>query len=107
MTAGLPEFFPEVLLGAAVLLLLTMAAGLVRIVRGPTLPDRMMAAQLLGTASIGVLLLLAFAFASPALVDVALIFGLLAAVAVTAFTRRFDAEPDEPPAVPRSEEDRL
>lgn len=94
----------EMLLIAAVLLLLTMAAGLVRIVLGPTLYDRMMAAQLLGTASIGVLLLLSFAFAVPALVDVALIFGLLAAVAVIAFTRRYD--PGEASSAALAEHDR-
>jgi multicomponent Na+:H+ antiporter subunit F len=48
----------------------------------------MMAAQLLGTSSIGMLLLLAPALDVPALVDVALIFALLAAVSVAALTRR-------------------
>jgi multicomponent Na+:H+ antiporter subunit F len=48
----------------------------------------MMAAQLLGTSGIAVLLLLALALEVPALLDVALIFALLAAVSVAAFTRR-------------------
>jgi multicomponent Na+:H+ antiporter subunit F len=78
----------EFYLAMSLLLLLTMAAGLVRIVIGPTPADRMMAAQLLGTSSIGVLLLLAPAIGVPALVDVGLIFALLAAVSVAAFTRR-------------------
>jgi multicomponent Na+:H+ antiporter subunit F len=42
----------------------------------------------MGTSGIGVILLLAPVLAVPALIDVALIFSLLAAVAVTAFTRR-------------------
>lgn len=78
----------EALLASALVLLVTMSAGLVRVVIGPTPSDRMMGAQLLGTTGIGLLLLLAFAFELPALIDVALIFGLLAAVAVAAFTRR-------------------
>ena len=78
----------ELFLAVSLLLLGTMTAGLVRVVIGPTPADRMMAAQLLGTSSIGALLLLAPALDIPALVDVALIFALLAAVSVVAFTRR-------------------
>ncbi len=75
-------------MAAALVLLLAMAAGLVRVIVGPSAADRMMGAQLLGTMGIGVLLLLAFAFERYALADVALIFGLLASVAAVAFTRR-------------------
>jgi len=78
----------ELFLSVSLLLLVTMTAGLIRVVIGPTSADRMMAAQLLGTSGIGALLLLAPALGLPALVDVALIFALLAAVAVAAFTRR-------------------
>jgi multicomponent Na+:H+ antiporter subunit F len=78
----------EVYLVVSLMLLITMSVGLIRVVIGPTPADRMMAAQLLGTAGIGMLLLLAMALRVPALIDVALIFGLLAAVAVAAFTRR-------------------
>lgn len=76
------------LLVFASLLLATMAVGLVRALRGPTPADRLLAVQLLGTASIAVLLLLATALSMPALADVALVFSLLAAVAVAALTRR-------------------
>jgi multicomponent Na+:H+ antiporter subunit F len=76
------------LLTVAMVLLVGIAAGLIRVAIGPTPSDRMMAAQLMGTSGIGVILLLAPVLAVPALVDVALIFALLAAVAVTAFTRR-------------------
>jgi multicomponent Na+:H+ antiporter subunit F len=79
---------PTLALVIALVLLITMATGLVRVIIGPTPADRMMAAQLLGTSSIGVLLLLAAALRIPALVDVGLIFALLAAVSVAAFTRR-------------------
>jgi multicomponent Na+:H+ antiporter subunit F len=72
----------------ALLLLVSMAAGLVRVVIGPSPADRMMAAQLLGTSGIAILLLLSAALDVPALTDVGLIFALLAAVSVAAFTRR-------------------
>ena len=76
------------LLLLAVVLLLTLLGGLVRVVLGPTPPDRMLAAQLMGTTGVGVLLLLSQALSRPALMDVALIFSLLAAVATVAFVRR-------------------
>lgn len=76
------------ILAVASVLMASIAVGLVRVAIGPTPSDRMMAAQLMGTSGIGVTLLLAPIVEIPALVDVALIFALLAAVAVTAFTRR-------------------
>ena len=76
------------LLSVGLVLMAGIAAGLIRVAIGPTPSDRMMAAQLMGTSGIGVILLLAPVLAVPALIDVALIFSLLAAVAVTAFTRR-------------------
>jgi multicomponent Na+:H+ antiporter subunit F len=76
------------ILAVALVLMATIVAGLARVAIGPTPSDRMMAAQLMGTSGIGVVLLLAHVVEVLALVDVALIFSLLAAVAVTAFTRR-------------------
>lgn len=79
---------------AALVLLLTLGAGLIRVFLGPTPSDRLMAAQLMGTTCIAILLLLAPVVRVPALVDVALVFALLAAVAVAAFTRRSPATRD-------------
>jgi len=69
-------------------LVLNIAAGLARIVRGPTAADRMLAAQLFGTTGVAVLLLLAEAQAMPALRDTALVFAALAVLATLAFVRR-------------------
>lgn len=76
------------LLAIALILMLSISAGLVRVAIGPTPSDRLMAAQLMGTSGIGLMLLLAHVIEVPALVDVALVFSLLAAVAIAAFTRR-------------------
>ncbi len=75
-------------LGVALFLLLTLLAGLWRVLRGPTAADRMLAAQLFGTTAVACLLLLAQAFEQPALRDVALMFALLAAVTAVTFVRR-------------------
>jgi multicomponent Na+:H+ antiporter subunit F len=72
----------------AVLILISVLVGLVRIFRGPTGADRMLAAQLLGTGGVAVLLILAHALQMPSLVDVALVYALLAATAMVVFVRR-------------------
>lgn len=69
-------------------LLSTVVAGMARILRGPTPADRMLAALLFGTTGVAILLLFAQGLRLPALHDVALVFALLAAVAVVAFVRR-------------------
>jgi multicomponent Na+:H+ antiporter subunit F len=74
----------DFLLVAAGFVLAMVALGLVRILRGPTQADRMMAAQLLGSGGIAALLL-ASAARIPAMVDVALTLALLAAFASIAF----------------------
>ena len=76
------------LIFSALILLLSLLLGTVRALRGPTLPDRMLSVQLLGTGGVALLLLLAAATSTPALLDVALVLALLAAVAVAAVTRR-------------------
>ena len=75
-------------LALALFLLLNLVAGMWRVLRGPTAADRMLAAQLFGTTSVAVLLVLAQATDKAALRDVALVFALLAAVTAIAFVRR-------------------
>ena len=75
----------DFLLAAAGLILLTVAVGLARILRGPENVDRTMAAQLLGTGGIATLLLVAAATAVRGAEDVALGLALLAAFASVAF----------------------
>jgi len=69
------------------LLLLTIAVGLVRVVLGPKRVDRLLAIQLCGTAGTALLLVMAQWQEQPALRDVALLLGLLAAVASAALVQ--------------------
>ena len=71
----------------AAIVLGTIHVGLVRIFRGPLPGDRMMSAQLMGTAGTAVVLLLAAGFDAPSLIDIALVMALLAATASLAFVR--------------------
>lgn len=69
----------------ALVVLATVAVGLLRILRGQGDTERMMAAELLGTGGVAVLLLMAAGTGEHALVDVALSLALLAAFASIAF----------------------
>ena len=75
------------LIGAAGFVLAMVALGLIAILRRPAEVDHMMAAQLLGTGGVAILLLLATATETPPMVDVALLLALFAAFAAVAFVR--------------------
>jgi multicomponent Na+:H+ antiporter subunit F len=77
----------EFLLGAAGFVLLMVALGWIRILRGPAKADRMMAAQLFGTGGIAALLLLGSATGVTGVVDVALVLAVLAVFASIAFVK--------------------
>jgi multicomponent Na+:H+ antiporter subunit F len=74
--------------GVAVYLLLTVPLVGLRLLRGPTTADRMLAVTLIGTTVAAVLLLLSVAGGRPALLDGALLVALLTAVPVLAFSLR-------------------
>jgi multicomponent Na+:H+ antiporter subunit F len=77
----------EFLLAVSVFVVLMVALGLARILRGPGDADRMMAAQLLGTGGIAALLLMGAATGTDAVGNVALTLALLAAFASCAFVK--------------------
>lgn len=82
-------------LALALFLLLNLCAGMWRILRGPSIADRMLAGQLFGTTAVAILLLLAQATENPAIRDIALVFALLAAVTAVAFVQRAWPKRDE------------
>jgi len=87
----------DFLLAAAGFVLLTVALGLFRLLRGPADADRLMATQLFGTGGIAALLLMGTASDTPAIVDVAISLALLAAFASVAFVLgAASGEEDEP-----------
>lgn len=64
----------------ATILILTIAAGLWRALRGPTRADRLLALQMFGTTGTALMLILAQWQMLPALRDAALVLALLAAI---------------------------
>ncbi len=75
----------DALIVAAALILITVAAGLARVLRGPRGVDRMMAVQLLGTGGVAALLLAASATDVAGVENVALGLALLSSFASVAF----------------------
>ena len=78
------ELYPFVVL----LLLLNIVVGMVRILRGPTAADRMLASEMFATSAVVIVLLMAVFSGDLALIDVALVFALLAALAAVTFVSR-------------------
>jgi multicomponent Na+:H+ antiporter subunit F len=72
---------------AAAVLLGSIAMALWRVWKGPEAADRMMAAQLVGTGGVAIVLLLAAAEDDWRILDVGLVLALLAAFAAVAFVK--------------------
>ncbi|MCC6543464.1 MAG: multiple resistance and pH regulation protein F [Nitrospirae bacterium] len=81
--------------GLALFLVMNIAAGLARVLRGPTHSDRMLAFQLFGTTGVAVLLLLSKAAGESMLLDIALIFALLSVIMSAGFVRLFRRSQDD------------
>jgi multicomponent Na+:H+ antiporter subunit F len=67
----------EILLAAAAAFVLTSLVGVFRIVRGPTMPDRVIALNVIGSNVVIVIALLAAAIGEPGALDIALVYALL------------------------------
>lgn len=67
------------------LLSITIALTLVRLVRGPTMPDRVVALDLMGTVGIAMIAAYALVTLQPAFLDVAIVVGLIGFIGTVAF----------------------
>lgn len=72
---------------AVALPMLAVAAGVtfIRLVKGPTLPDRVIAIDLIGVLMVCMLVVTASATAQPAFLDVAMVVALVSFVGTVAF----------------------
>ena len=62
-----------------------MALTTIRLLRGPSLPDRVVAMELLVIAAVAVSALLALVYEQPALIDLAVLLALTAFISTAAF----------------------
>ena len=74
---------------AAVLLLATLVLLLVRAVKGPTVFDRVLAGNTIGTVSVLLLATIGFLTGRPDFLDLALVYGLLNIVGTIAVLKFF------------------
>ena len=79
----------DVLLGATVAFVLITLSVIYRMVRGPTMPDRVIALNVIGTNIVVVLALIAVVTDSPSALDIAIVYALLnflTSIAISKFT---------------------
>lgn len=81
---GLPTDSPF-LVGAMLLLVLAFVLAFARVVRGPTIPDRVVALDMMATLVVGLLLLLGAVLRMLAIVDIAIVLALIAFLSTVAF----------------------
>jgi multisubunit Na+/H+ antiporter MnhF subunit len=84
MTLSVLQWVAVALLAMAVLL------SMVRLLRGPTTPDRVVAADTLSVITTAGLVALASVFDNPVYLDVALVYGTLAFVGTVAMARAIE-----------------
>jgi multicomponent Na+:H+ antiporter subunit F len=78
------NLFLEIVLGV---LALAAVAGFVRLLQGPSLPDRVVAFDLLATVGVGISAAYAMAHNQPVFLDVAVVIALISFVGTVAFAR--------------------
>ena len=79
----------DVLLAAAAGFVLVSLVLVYRLVRGPTMQDRVIAVNVVGTNTVVIIALIAAAFEAPGILDIALVYALLnflMSIAISKFT---------------------
>lgn len=74
---------------AALALLVTLALAIARAIAGPTVFDRVLAANSVGTVAMLLLAVIGFLTARPEFLDLAIVYGLLNAVGTIAVLKFF------------------
>jgi multicomponent Na+:H+ antiporter subunit F len=83
------SFISDVFIGAAVIFVLLAIGMLYRVIKGPTMQDRVLAVNVLGTNTVVILALLAAGLDEPWFLDIALVYALLnflMTIAISKFT---------------------
>jgi multicomponent Na+:H+ antiporter subunit F len=80
---------------SSLFLLLTIIVGFVRLIKGPSLTDRILAVQLFGSTGISILLLFSAAFSLPSAINIALVFALLSVMTVAGFVKYINHDKHE------------
>jgi multicomponent Na+:H+ antiporter subunit F len=76
-----------IILLSLVLMALALCLAFVRLFRGPSLPDRVVALELFSSILVGIIGVVAIATDVPSLLDVAIVMALMAFMAAIGFAR--------------------
>ncbi|QFU00643.1 Na(+)/H(+) antiporter subunit F [Halomonas sp. THAF5a] len=76
-----------VILVSLALMVLALCLAFVRLFRGPSLPDRVVALELFSSILVGIIGVIAIATDVPSLLDVAIVMALMAFMAAIGFAR--------------------
>lgn len=90
MTIDDPGLLGTAVNGALFVVVLAIAFALLRVGLGPTLPDRVVALDVVANLAVGVIAACAVAFDQPALLQPALVVALIAFVGTVAFARHLE-----------------
>lgn len=72
---------------ALAMLSVALLLALVRLARGPSLPDRVVALDLMGTLAVGMITVYAMTTQQPVFLDVAIVLALISFLGTVAFAR--------------------
>ena len=78
--------------GFGLLLLIAMGLALVRALRGPSVPDRILAGNMFGTTTVLLIAVISFEIGSRDLVDIAMIYALISFMGTIAALRFIEIE---------------
>ena len=78
-------------LAVALVLVVNAFLCLIRAVRGPTVPDRILAVNVIGTKTLVVLILISYMFGRSFYIDVAVVYALLNFVVTLAASRYLES----------------
>lgn len=92
-------------IAAALALLSTMAVALSLLFKGPSLYDRVLAANMFGTKTVLLIAVIGFVTGRPDFVDIALVYALINFIATIAILKffRYRGMGDTPPAAAEEE----
>ncbi|MEN8205292.1 MAG: monovalent cation/H+ antiporter complex subunit F [Pseudomonadota bacterium] len=80
----------------SIVILVAIAVGLVRAFRGPTLYDRVLAANMIGTLTVLMVAVLGFMTGRPEFLDIALVYVLISFVSTIAVLRVYASRSSTP-----------
>ncbi len=82
-----PSFLSVAAYAAIVAIVLSVAAAAVRVLRGPSLPDRVLALDMIGLLSVSFIAVVAIASHQAVLLDAAIALALVSFLGTVAFSR--------------------